>query len=598
MRTDPGQAEGFTMSVEHSERGPDTGSANSQGGASGRVLGHIRHGGHVLSDELADGSELARQQESITTAPEAEVADTTPFDFLFADLAAGFPQNHLPNGDPGVVVAALKALGGAMVEDPPPSADPLQPENNSTIPPLYTYWGQFIDHDLTANTDRNSAISDVTRPDLAPLEPDFVTEHLRNLRQPALNLDSVYGDGPSFSGGPSTDAAHFYDGIKLKVGTAATESNDPESPIGGVRIPPVDDLRRDLPRVDKTAQIGDGRNDENLIIAQLHTAVLRFHNAVVDWVKENETQYDGDEDVFGRAQQLVRWHYQWLVVHDYLKTVTFPGVADKILLAGNKHYSPDDGGVYMPLEFSVAGYRFGHSMVRAVYDYNRNFGRPAPRENSLIPNASFFLLFLFTGNGSPAFGGDTDVLPFNWIIEWDRMVDKGAKFPDQFARKIDTRLAPPLRDLSNEGNDKDLDPSIQQILKRLATRNLLRGYLLAIPTGQKAAEAMGLPALTERELQQNNNPVLNDALRDGGFLEATPLWYYVLKEAEVQANGNSLGQLGSRIVCETIIGQIRHDPGSYLRAAPAWAPNKGVKLGNGDPIVTIRDLLTFAGVLA
>lgn len=585
------------MSVSKSGREPDAGSSEATGQGRGRVLGDIRHGGHVLTTELTDAPELARQQESITTAPQEELDDTTPFDFLFADLAAGFPQNHLPNSDPSAVVAALKTLGGAMVEDPPPPVDPLQPENNSTIPPVYTYWGQFIDHDLTANTDRDSAISDVTRPDLAPLQPDFVTEHLRNLRQPALNLDSVYGDGPTFPGGPSTAAAGFYDGIRLKVGSAAAESNDPGSPIGGVRIPPVDDLQRDLPRVDKKAQIGDGRNDENLIIAQLHTAFLRFHNAVVDWVGENETTYHTDEDIFARAQQLVRWHYQWLVIHDYLKAVTFPGVADKILLAGNKHYSPRGGAGYMPLEFSVAGYRFGHSMVRAVYDYNRNFGRPAPRENSLIPNASFFLLFLFTGNGSPAFGGDTDVLPFNWIIEWDRMVDKGAEFPDQFARRIDTRLAPPLRDLTNEGNAPDLDPSIKQILKRLATRNLLRGYLLSIPTGQKAAEAMGLPALSQRELQQNNNPVLNDALRDGGFLDAAPLWYYVLKEAEVQANGNSLGQLGSRIVCETIIGQIRNDPDSYLRAAPAWAPNKGVRLGNGDPIVTIRDLLTFAGVL-
>ncbi|MDP9209654.1 MAG: heme peroxidase family protein [Actinomycetota bacterium] len=567
--------------------------------AAGRVLTGISHGGHVLADDSPEAARLAATHEGITAleaaVSEAEVVDnTTPFDYLFPELAAQFPGKHLPNDNPAAVVAALKALGGAMVEDPPPAADPLQPLANSTIPPVYTYWGQFIDHDITANTDRDSELSDITRPNLTPLQPAVVAEQLRNLRHPALNLDSVYGDGPTFDSQSPTEAADLYDGIKLKVGTAAAESNDPDSPIRGVRIPPDDDLERDLPRVDKKALIGDDRNDENLIIAQFHLAFLRFHNATVDWVQANEPDtYGGDAGVFDRARQLVRWQYQWLVVHDYLKTVTLSGVADKVLLGGNKHYEPRDGEVYMPLEFSVAGYRFGHSMVRAVYDYNRNFGRGA----NVAPNASFFLLFLFTGNNARPFGGDTDVLPFNWIIEWDRMVDKGARFPDQFARKIETRLAPPLRDLTNRGNDPSLPPEVRLILKRLATSNLLRGYLLAMPTGQAVAEAMGVPVLSSRELQQDNNPVVNDALRDGGFLDRTPLWYYLLKEAEVQANGNSLGELGSRLVCETLIGQLRADPDSYLNQEGGWSPELGLRLPNGDPIVTIGDFLRFATVL-
>jgi Animal haem peroxidase len=563
----------------------------------GRVLKGISHGGHVLTEDSAEAARLAATQETITLAEAADVAAavefSTPFDYLFADLAAEFPNRHLPNDDPAAVVAALKILGGAMVEDPPPAADPLQPLANSTIPPIYTYWGQFIDHDLTANTDRESEISDITRPDLTPQPPAVVAEQLRNLRQPALNLDSVYGDGPTFEGQPPTQAADFYDGIKLKVGTAAAQSNNPDQPIRGVRIPPDDDLDRDLPRVDRRAQIADDRNDENLIVAQFHLAFLRFHNAVVDWVQANEPDdYRSQAEVFGRARQLVRFHYQWLVVHDYLKTVTLPGVADQVLLGGNQHYGPRNGQVFMPLEFSVAAYRFGHSMVRAVYDYNRNFGRPGRN----LPSAPFGLLFVFTGNANPPFGGDTEVLPFNWIIEWDRMVDKGARFPDQFARKIDTRLAPPLRDLSNRGNDAP-DPAIKLILKRLATSNLLRGYLLSIPTGQAIAQAMGVPVLSGRELQQDNNPVVNDALREGGFLERTPLWYYLLKEAEVRANGTSLGELGSRIVCETLIGQLRHDPDSYLNHQDGWDPSKGVRLPNGNLIVSIKDFLRLATVL-
>ena len=560
----------------------------------GQVLTEIKHGGHILEEDSARAAAMADQQESITLAADAvgEVLFETPFDYLLLDLKSD-PEAHLPASDPSATVAALNALGEAMVENAlAQGEDPLQPTGNATIPPVYTYWGQFIDHDLTANTDRNSKISDITASDLAPLDPDFVVANLKNLRQPTLNLDSVYGDGPTFDASNPTQAGSFYDGIKLKVGTVATNPNTP--PIAGDPIPPDEDLQRDLPRIDKTAQIADARNDENLIIAQLHTAYLRFHNAVVDWVIANEGSYSSDEQRFERARQLTRWHYQWLVVHDYLKTVSLSGIPDKILLSGPKHYAPRDGVAYMPLEFSVAAYRFGHTMVRAAYDHNRNFGRPG----KVIANAPFDLLFAFTGNGNPPFPapGTTDTLPFNWIIEWDRFVHKGSSFPDHFARKIDTRLAPPLHAMVNEGNNVP-DVDIRTILKNLARRNLLRGYLLSIPTGQSVAEAMGVIPLSAEELQQGNNDALNQVLADNGFLEKTPLWYYVLKEAEVCANGNSLGELGSRIVCETIIGQLLHDPDSYLNQAGGWNPGQGVKLPNGDPIVTIGDFLSFAGLI-
>ena len=136
----------------------------------------------------------------------------------------------------------------------------------------------------------------------------------------------------------------------------------------------------------------------------------------------------------------------------------------------------------------------------------------------------------------------------------------------------------------NQGNEEE-DEEIKKILKRLARRNLLRGYLLSIPTGQSVAEAMDVALLSEDELRQGNSIELNDVLGNNGFLARTPLWYYVLKEAEVRANGNSLGELGSRIVCETIIGQLFNDPDSYLQRRRVWDPSKGVKPPNpgGDP---------------
>lgn len=566
----------------------------------GQVLMNVKHGGHIVPQAVAGAHGLAQTLESATLDSQTgtQQAVETPFDYLFPELASD-PAALLPANEPLETVAGLKALGDAMVEQSTASGADPQATHNSTIPTVYTYWGQFIDHDLTANTDSNIEIFDITKPNLQPIPAADVVSQLKNARQPALNLDSVYGDGPTFPGRPATQAAGFYEGICFKVGKVATGSD-----IAGVRIPPVDDLYRDLPRLNKTAQIADSRNDENLIIAQFHTAFLRFHNSVVQSLQA--AGYLPNAETFEHARQLVRWHYQWLVVHDYLKTVTLPGTVDKLLLGGLKHYTLD-GEPFMSLEFSVAAFRFGHTMVRAAYDHCRNFGRPATDPVSgapnspLLPNAPFELLFAFTGNGFPTpfpQPGTTDTLPFNWCIEWDRFVDKGSSLPDHFARKIDTLLAPPLRALVNQGNDPAISERIKHILKRLARRNLLRGYLLSIPTGQRVADAMGVDRLSADELRQGNSSVLNDVLAEHGFLERTPLWYYVLKEAEVRANGNSLGALGSRIVGETIIGQLFHDRGSYIHLAGGWDPGQGVRLPNGDPIVTIRDFIRFAGLPA
>jgi hypothetical protein len=253
-------------------------------------------------------------------------------------------------------------------------------------------------------------------------------------------------------------------------------------------------------------------------------------------------------------------------------------------------------------------------MVRAGYDFNRDFG---VRTDGQGPGrASFEQLFEFTGNGhridpndptksTPSFLGGFPALPFNWIIEWDRFSSKSDPNEGHFARKIDTRLAPPILNMVNEGTadgiQDDTNPQnklLRQLLRSLAQRNLLRGYLLSIPTGQAVADEMKVPKLSEAELRQGNTDAVNAALEAGGFLQNTPLWFYILKEAEIRANGNSLGELGSRIVVETQIGLLRNDPSSYLNARGGWDPSKGVRLPNGDPIVTIRDFFAFADLAA
>lgn len=518
----------------------------------------------------------------------------TDFDYLFPDSARD-PNSLLPAENNKDIIEKLKALGEAIIDRQGPESE----DTNSIIPPVYTYWGQFIDHDITANTDQavTDLQTDITKDDFTPLSPDFVTDKLKNLRHPTFDLDSVYGDGPTLDPQNPTQAKDFYqedDPVKLKVGQNAEQDAD-GNPTPRDKIPPENDLLRDLPRSNRIAVIGDSRNDENLIVAQFHTAFLRFHNAVADWVRQNEPNNAQDnKTLFVRAQTLVRWHYQWLVVNDFLKTVTVSGTVDSILSDGLKFYHPRNGNLFMPLEFSVAAYRFGHSMVRAFYDYNRNF-----------PNSTFRLLFQFTGRGnlgSPPAPSPFNTLPFNWIIEWDRFVDEenAAKRQKNSARKIDTHLAFPLSDLINEGNDAQ--PPIQELLKHLAKRNLLRGYFLSIPTGQSLADKLGIKKLTVEELQQDNSPELNQALEP--FLEKTPAWYYVLKESEVRANGDSLGEVGSRIVAETIIGLMQNDPSSYLNQHEhdsdddhLWNPSKGVKLPNGGEIRSIRDFLKFGGVL-
>ncbi len=603
---------------------------------------NLKHGGHVLPENGAGAKEAERKLGFLLTKKPPE---GTPFDYLLPALKKQ-PGAHIP-GDPAKVAADLKALGAAMVDSAPASQTDPAVEPNSNIPAVYTYWGQFIDHDMTANTDRDTTTSDITKPVLTPVDPDKVTKDLRNLRRPTFDLDHVYGNGPDLGGGglgalldaldddfepdPGGPDKGFYDGIRLRVGDNAVGPAIP-----GVKIPPEGDLKRDLPRIGpllaqgvitdadipaslkgdvnlKTrAFIGDLRNDENLIVSQFHLSFLRFHNKVVDAIEANpkpfKLQGASAAKKFRVARRLVRHHYQWLVVNDYLKTVCLPDVVDKVLLGGPKFYKPLKGGeLFAPLEYSVAAFRFGHTMVRGGYDHNRNFGKPG----NVAPFASFNLLFTFTGNGHVIDKGDITksvpnpflgqpTLPFNWIVEWSRFTAKNDPDEGHYARKIDTRLAPPILNMINEGTgtsiQDDAGKPLRQLLRSLSQRNLLRGYLLSIPTGQAVAKAMGVTPLTEAELKQGNTAAVTTALESGGFLANTPLWFYILKEAEVRANGNTLGELGSRIVCETQIGIMRNDRNSYLNVPGGWDPTEGVTLPNGDPIVTIRDFFDFAGL--
>ena len=437
-------------------------------------------------------------------------------------------------------------------------------DDNLTIPAGFTYLGQFIDHDITL--------------DLTPLsEAQSDPEMTKNFRTPGLDLDSVYGAGPGpfrflFARQPDADG-NMVDTPKLLIGTAESSR--------GIDSETIPELPNDLPRnLQGVALIGDHRNDENLLVAQIHLAFLKFHNAVVDHLAKDNVAPDM---LFSEASKTVRWHYQWMVLHDFVERLVEPGLIEKTLKNGRKFYR-FKAKPFMPWEFSGAAYRLGHSMVRAKYNHNRVFRTPDPHR----AEGTFNLFFRFTNlsgtlkSGIPGQG----TFPSNWVVDWRRYFDLPAPqaIKDEFnhSRKLDPFLAGILHTLPGADATKPV--------ASLAFRNLKRGVRIGLPSGQDIAKAM----LKEDKF----SPITPEDIATGpdgeeakklGFDKQTPLWYYILKEAQIRGKGERLGPVGSRIVAEVFIGIIQGDENSFM-AQKNWKPTlPAAKAGD----FTMVDLLTF-----
>lgn len=542
---------------------------------------------------------------------------TTPFDYYHPDPAVA---RITPSVE---AFQAIDELGDAMIDQPP-----VDTTGDSSIPPIYTYWGQFIDHELTARTDLDTSLSVIfgDPASLTAADPGDVISVLTNRRTPNFELDGIYGSLTS-----PADADR--DRYQRNYATALRQPNSALMRTGmntdiGFTTPPLNgvSLARDLPRLHQIdpavlstlddpdltnanpelALIGDPRNDENLIVSQFHTALLHFHNAVVQWLQANDSVAGETPDqLFERARKIVQWTFQWLVVNDYLKTICIPQIVELVLAEEAPFYTAKFqqlNKLFMPLEFSVSAFRFGHSMIRGTYDYNRNFGRGA----QFLDQATLVQLFEFTGGGGFPLPAGAQSLPSNWIIEWDRFTDfnapvNGDGLPERFARRIDTHLAEPLGDLLKEGNDLQNGFDFKTLSKQLARRNLRRSLILSLPTGQALAQTFGLTPLTTGELRMGLDLRMQSALERGKFLENTPLWFYLLREAEI-IGGNSLGMLGSRVVAETMIGSLINDNNSYLSQDNTWHPGKPVPgatskpVFSSGPMMRVSDLLAFTGV--
>ncbi|MCB9663610.1 MAG: hypothetical protein H6732_05840 [Alphaproteobacteria bacterium] len=453
----------------------------------------------------------------------------------------------LPNPQNQALLDELGALMGDLGRETPP---------DSTIPAGFTYAGQFIDHDITLDVSSS-------------LDTPANANDIPNMRTPALDLDNVYGRGPALDpflydfpppSSPTPTAIRMALGRNLPSGAGG--------PTGPANNPGAMQQQTDwdVPRVDNadhTAVIGDPRNDENLIVAQLQHAMLRFHNAVVDHLVA--TGFAGD--IFLEAKRLAVQHYQWAVVHDFLGRICGTAAVNAAM-AG---VSAGVGSSFrMPVEFAVGAYRFGHSMIRDRYWLNFNF-----------PGASLGEVFAF--NRVPN-------LPVrsNWVVDFNAFFETGNPIVVfNRARPIDSVLAAGLESL----------PGLAGMLAVLAQRNLRRGLMLGLPSGQGMAKLFGVPKLTEAQLTSGLPANEVAVLQKHGkrLLKKTPLWYYVLREARVLGGGNRLGPVGGRIVAETFVRILKRDGDSYLNTGTPFTPS----LPSAAPgQFTFADLVNFAGVTA
>ncbi len=404
-----------------------------------------------------------------------------------------------------------------------------------------TFLGQFLDHDLTL---------DIT----SSLEQQVDPELIRNFRTPAFELDSVYGQGPAHS-------PHLFDQTVDRGQTSFLL----EPCVGSNAFTRDGSTKSDLPRNSQnTPLIADPRNDENLILSQLQVAFLRFHNAVVLRVKA-DTGSTNLHEIFTEAQRLVRWHYQWIILHEFLPKTIGQALVTNILSKGRKHYKWRNAP-YIPVEFSVAAYRFGHSQVRP--SYRVNFGPNDASQSFALPFNDNLAVNPVTVDMRGGSRGP------NRFIDWQTFFNFGDG-RSRNNKRIDSRLSTVLLDLPGLPGGEP---------QSLASRNLLRHLTFKLPSGQAVARAMKAAPLAPEALAD---------LKPLNLEERTPLWFYVLREAETLADGKHLGPVGGRIVGEVFIGVLQGDPMSYLCQDPEWTPHLGAVADQ----FTMVDLLKVAGVV-
>lgn len=356
-------------------------------------------------------------------------------------------------------------------------------------------FGQLVAHDITA--------------DRSILRAHTNTAELHNARSPKLNLEFLYGDGP-------TGHPFLY------------QRNDPAKFLLGLGQA---DLQRNAEGV---AVIGDPRNDSHMLISQLHLAMLTAHNALVDELRLAGT---ANGLVFQEAARQLRWHYQWIILNEFLPSLVGQALADQVLREGPQWFRPGHGG-FIPLEFANAAYRYGHSQIRHRYQLNLQTD-PVP----LFPDLLGFR-----------------VIPPQRKVDWRLFFDVPGMTTAQRSKKLDGKLVSSLIQLpiavTGECEHEDHHS--------LAVRDLQRGQGVGVPSGEAVARHMGITPLTAEQV----------GIASTGWRGETPLWYYILREADASTGGHRLGPVGGRIVTEVLVGLIDSDATSFRRKQREWRPHK------------------------
>ncbi|MEY2550873.1 MAG: hypothetical protein QOG12_1017 [Verrucomicrobiota bacterium] len=421
-------------------------------------------------------------------------------------------------------------------------------------PAALTYFGQFVDHDLTLDS--------TPLREAGYCEPQYTINH----RTPWLDLDHLYGDGPG-----SSRHHHLYesDDASFRLG---------HSPSGGEPF--------DVPfAYDGRVALADDRNGENIILRQIHAMFLKLHNVAV---RELPTSLPPRQR-FDQARDRVRWQYQWLVLNWYLPQICHPEVYDAVINKGDRRIDWTTDGFAIPIEFSVAAMRFGHSMVQHGY--------------LLQKDGNFFLL-------PELFGGQNNrALDPRLKIDWSffQNVDEVTAS----AAEIDTTISEPLFKLPDEHIDLYVRTPAPHPPPALAVRTLKRGAAMRLPTGQEVRKALDEAYIPAPSAQYTIDPwqwVMKE-----GLDKDTPLWYYLLLEAQLEPGlpatqahpwrsgfGATLGKLGSRLIAEVIDASLRLDPTSLIRRKDAtplkpWT-NPDNPAGAKVDVTSLADVALVAGL--
>jgi Animal haem peroxidase len=381
-------------------------------------------------------------------------------------------------------------------------------EGDASVEAGWPFFGQYVAHDLTA--------------DRSPLRQHADVAALANMRSPRLNLESLYGGGPG--GSP-----YMY------------QHTDPAKLLEG---------DQDLPRNQEgVALVGDPRNDVHVFMSQMQLAFLRAHNRLVEHLRADGA---AEGNLFDEARRALSWHYQWLIVNEFLPGLAGAKLVGAVMREGSRFYRPE-GEPFIPVEFADAAYRYGHSQIRQTYRI-----QPEGPELAVFPELMGF---------SPV--GDR-------AIDWAMMFDVPGRPAVQRAKPIDGQLPRSLINLPQAITGE----VSESVYRSLAGRDLQRGHGVGLPSGESVAELIGAPALSEDEV----------GLASYGWSGHTPLWLYVLRESAVRESGDRLGEVGGVIVAEVLIEVIARDPESYLARQPDWQPTLPA---HGDEF-RLRDLLVPA----